>query len=1087
MELNGAVSESPDIPIEFDNTSAESRDYDVDGLNSDDELEFSRGDDSQSFTIETNSDSCPDDDNERLTVSFGSLPSEVSSDSPTSAVVTIYDDDNCITPPEPDPKVYFANSRYSVNEEDTIHIRVNVTGSGPTSDVDIPIDWTNGSGTVNSDYAVHLESGNTIEIDAGDSYKTFQFDAEDDTDCRNEEITFRFGRLPSGIDEGSTNTTTVTIVDNDCTPMVSVSASPNPAEEGDRITFTIKASPRPSGSSITVNLTHKLTGNFFLNSPQRSVVITAGNATTSFEVRTDDDSTVEDVGSVRVNVVSGTGYDLGDPNTITVPVEDNDSVKPTITLSASSTSVVEGNYIGITVNADPAPTSRMSVYGTMSWPDRVFWDDEMVVFSAGSTSRVFTIRTHDDTSDDPPRTFTVAVSTNSEYKLGNPSSIDITELDDDPTKISFGSSSYDVDEGESVSVSVNLTLAPETVIEVPINVVGSGHTVSGLPNDELTFTPNSSSESFTIEATEDNSDCRNHRVDLSFGDLSSLGLELGSNPTATVDIDDNEHPDVCRPPLGSPGTLTHSLTETRGSVSLQWNRASNASSIQLQHCEKDRNDTGNCSLTPLDTLGGNTTGVTVASLDPDKVHQFRVRARRGSESEYSTIVTVDLKPAPENLIGVYTPGQHRKVTLTWDPVPNPNAAYFIEQKFPNPNPVDSGWEVLPHDGVEIGSITMDGNRLELVVSNLYPGDIGESGRDYEFRIKAQSAQGTSAASNEFTVKVLNERPTTAPGNALVVNTLGYRYTEFSWTADVVGADYYFVRVKPDNDRVVFDPDGVETVTRQTGSAWHQVHNVTQGNKVTLRVRRLPERTYSFIAAGWNGSGLGPEATLTYKAEEPLHVWGHQADHNVKYEIDSGLPVVISQSIGPAVSTWNNAISGLNQGLNICEGMTCSDDHIVLVKTTSRENKSTTITHDPDKGCGKSNACVKFEFDTEGDSDGGVGDHMGNMTMAYENPPWTAWEVSKDNWVHQEWEWTDISSDHNMLIPSSTTIRFYYVDRVMVHEFGHTLGLPDFYTDEKSGLKGLTDAVMHTSRLTIHAEDINQLRAIYFGHTKHDHD
>ena len=76
VELNGALTESPDIPIKFRNTTAESNDYDVDGLNSDDELEFSRGDDEQSFTIETNRDRT-DCNDEKLTVSFGTLPSGI--------------------------------------------------------------------------------------------------------------------------------------------------------------------------------------------------------------------------------------------------------------------------------------------------------------------------------------------------------------------------------------------------------------------------------------------------------------------------------------------------------------------------------------------------------------------------------------------------------------------------------------------------------------------------------------------------------------------------------------------------------------------------------------------------------------------------------------------------------------------------------------------------------------------------------------------------------------------------------------------------------------------------------------------------
>ena len=397
-------------------------------------------------------------------------------------------------------------------------------------------------GQAESNPSISLSSiPDSLDVGESDRITVRVTDLDSTLDCNDEKVTFTIGSsLPSDLERGSPYQTVLTITDDDCIPSVSVSAEPTTAEEGDTITFTLTANPMPSGSSITVNLTHELTGSFFLDSPRRTVTIRDGNSTTTFDVRTDDDETVEDDGSVRVNVTTGTGYTLGEPSTVTVPVEDNDDVIPTITLSASSTSVVEGNSIGITVHADPAPTSQLSVYGTMSWPDREFWNDRMVVFSAGSTSRIFTIITFDNMSDDRPRTFTVAVSTSTEYVLGSPSSIDITELDDDPTKISFGRSSYNINEGQSVSVSVSLTLEPESTIEVPINVSGRGYNVSGLSNGKLTFTSSSRTASFTVRALQDNSDCRDETVSLSFGDLSSLGLETGTRPTSTVNIEDND-------------------------------------------------------------------------------------------------------------------------------------------------------------------------------------------------------------------------------------------------------------------------------------------------------------------------------------------------------------------------------------------------------------------------------------------------------------------------------------------------------------------------------------------------------------------
>ena len=69
-------------------------------------------------------------------------------------------------------------------------------------------------------------------------------------------------------------------------------------------------------------------------------------------------------------------------------------------------------------------------------------------------------------------------------------------------------------------------------------------------------------------------------------------------------------------------------------------------------------------------------------------------------------------------------------------------------------------------------------------------------------------------------------------------------------------------------------------------------------------------------------------------------------------------------------------------------------------------------------------------------------------------------------------------------------RYYaYVDRVMLHEFGQTLGLPDFYSrtgaPRLDGLDGET-AIMneHWNAKSIQNADIEQLDAIYRRHSSH---
>ena len=94
-----------------------------------------------------------------------------------------------------------------------------------------------------------------------------------------------------------------------------------------------------------------------------------------------------------------------------------------------------------------------------------------------------------------------------------------------------------------------------------------------------------------------------------------------------------------------------------------------------------------------------------------------------------------------------------------------------------------------------------------------------------------------------------------------------------------------------------------------------------------------------------------------------------------------------------------------------------------------------------------------------------------------------------SWVHSEWKWTADISKVGQPVPcleepavcAEMPTRYYaYVDRVMLHEFGHALGLHDFYAD--ASMDHL-DAVMNTDN-GIRVEDIEQLRAIYLLHSSH---
>lgn len=208
-------------------------------------------------------------------------------------------------------------------------------------------------------------------------------------------------------------------------------------------------------------------------------------------------------------------------------------------------------------------------------------------------------------------------------------------------------------------------------------------------------------------------------------------------------------------------------------------------------------------------------------------------------------------------------------------------------------------------------------------------------------------------------------------------------------------------------------------------------------------------------------------------------------------------VVIPAAVGPAAEAWNTAAAIVGKNLQICEVRACGvsnhDMGTVRVKTEDTNTKDTKPpNHDPDDGCGSSVACVKLGVPSSSAfSSDGPGNHLRDLWLVIEEP---AWECRGDTdratgdcipVEHARIYWTDKSGLDENDVPGVPNSYYHYIGSILIHEFGHTLGLPDFSADHT--LMNLR-AVMENphKNKTITDEDIAQLRAIYAVHDSSDH-
>ena len=83
--------------------------------------------------------------------------------------------------------------------------------------------------------------------------------------------------------------------------------------------------------------------------------------------------------------------------------------------------------------------------------------------------------TTDDTLDEAQETVTLEFGTLPDrVSAADPTSAEVSMIDDDTPAVSFGAATYTVTEGGEVEVTVNLDIAPHAAVAIPLTAAGSG-------------------------------------------------------------------------------------------------------------------------------------------------------------------------------------------------------------------------------------------------------------------------------------------------------------------------------------------------------------------------------------------------------------------------------------------------------------------------------------------------------------------------------------------------------------------------------------------------------------------------------------
>lgn len=426
-----------------------------------------------------------------------------------------------------------------------------------------------GTATQNTDYTL---GATTLTIYAGQTSASTTLSCTSDVlDEDDETVIIDISSVTNGTESG-TQQKTVTIVDNDAMPTITLSTPQTSVTEGTGTYFDFTATlSAVSGRTVVVYFTHGGTAtwnsDYIIFTPiiTNMIVIAPGelSSTTSFIYF--NDTQYESSETVIIGIDSIENGTANGTQQFTVTINDNDA-KPTVTLSTASTGFSESGTNSTQITATLSAASGMATTVNLGYSGTATFNTDYTVpasitIPAGSTSASITITATNDSRDENDETIIVDITSVTNATESGTQQKTMTLYDDDaaPTvTIAWSKTSI----GEAITGNSNAVVTLSAVSDKTVTVtlafsntatLNVDYTITG---SSITIPAGSTSGYVTMNNIPDTIYEGNEYITVDIATVTNA-TEVGyQNATMTINDDD-------APPTGRSASAVVSAPVTR--------------------------------------------------------------------------------------------------------------------------------------------------------------------------------------------------------------------------------------------------------------------------------------------------------------------------------------------------------------------------------------------------------------------------------------------------------------------------------------------------------------------------------------------